>query len=130
MAERTARDGYLEAYARFANTLRTWLIAYGVGGPVLIATNQFLSTKLANAGLLGGVAFYFLLGVGLQVVAALILKCAMWYLYLGEEKNELQQSKRYKFACWASEAFWLELLLDGGTITFFGIASFILLTTI
>jgi hypothetical protein len=31
-------EGFFEGYASFAGVLRTWLIAYGIGCPVLLVT--------------------------------------------------------------------------------------------
>lgn len=130
MTDSKPQDGYFDAYGRFANTLRAWLVAYGVGGPVLVATNQHLASKLTSSGTLTTVAFYFIVGVGLQVVAALIFKSAMWYLYLGEEKPVLKATRRYRIAFWASEAYWIEALLDAGTISYFGLASYQILISL
>jgi hypothetical protein len=37
------RDGkghYFEEYSEYAKTLRIWLVAYGVGAPVVILSNE------------------------------------------------------------------------------------------
>ena len=73
------------------------------------------------------VAICFLGGVGLQVGAALTYKIAMWYLYMGELDEEFCRSRRYRTSEWVSEALWLELSFDLGTIALFGYASLRLL---
>jgi hypothetical protein len=68
-----------------------------------------------------------LLGVGFQVLQAILYKVAMWYLYLAELKPELRASRRFKFSDYVSEALWLELLFDGTTLLLFGWATIRLL---
>ncbi len=115
--------GFYEAYAGFARTLRAWFVAYGIGGPVLFVTNDTLSKKLTASGVTGTIAMLFLAGVGLQVLSALMYKGAMWYLYLGELNPEVRKLRRHGLSDWLSEAFWVELLLDVGTIVLFSIAT-------
>ena len=46
-------DVYGEAFTRYENMLRTWFVAYGIGGPVLFMTQDSLRKALAaslNAG--------------------------------------------------------------------------------
>ena len=35
-----------KAYEEHAKTLRTWLVAYGIGAPVVFLTNEQLSKRL------------------------------------------------------------------------------------
>jgi len=120
--------GYFEGYVSFARTLRTWLVAYGVGGPALVLTQETLASKFvasANAGL---ITELFLGGVGTQVLGALLYKTSMWYLYMGERHETLKGRRMYKIADWLSEAFWLESLLDLTSIVLLGWASYLLLS--
>lgn len=120
--------GFFEGYASFAGVLRTWLIAYGIGGPVLLVTNEKVSEKLSASGLSLDIALLFLIGVGLQVIVALLYKGAMWYLYIGEEvSKKIQKTKCYRISSWLSEAFWLEMMFDLGSIVLFTIATMRLL---
>ena len=36
-------DGYFRAYEEYSKLIRTWLVAYGVGAPVLLFTNDRLA---------------------------------------------------------------------------------------
>lgn len=120
MAQHNKKDaGYFEGYAQFAGVLRTWLIAYGIGGPVLFVTQSRLADKLSETSQARFIAILFLLGVFLQVIVALLYKGAMWYLYVGEEDVEMQKKVRYKISDWLSDAFWLELSFDLASIALF-----------
>ena len=120
MSKHDKKDaGYFDGYAQFSGVLRTWLIAYGIGGPVLFLTQSRLSDKLSETGQARFVAILFLLGVFLQVIVALLYKGAMWYLYVGEEDAEIQKMKRYKISSWLAEAFWLEIFFDLASIALF-----------
>ena len=121
------RAAYFEGYSSFAKTLRTWLVAYGVGGPALVLTQKALADRLMASGTAPRITMLFLIGVACQVLTALIFKASMWYLYLGEGKPDLQRLKRYKVANWVSEAFWIEIGLDLVSLACFGIATYWLL---
>jgi hypothetical protein len=70
--------GFYEAYAGFARTLRTWFVAYGIGGPVLFLTNDNAAKTFRGAPSAHLIAYSFLSGVLLQILAALLSKTAMW----------------------------------------------------
>lgn len=109
---RTGEEGFFDAYAAFSRTLRGWLIVYGIGGPVLLATQPALGQGLASAGCAYLVTMLFLAGVAVQIAAALMYKSAMWYAYAGECEASFQTTMRYRIAIWLTDQFWLELLLD------------------
>jgi len=117
-------DGFFDGYASFAGVLRTWLIAYGIGGPVLFITQTNIANKLSASGQSREIALIFLIGVFLQVIIALLYKGAMWYLYIGEEQLEIQKTRRYKISNWLSMAFWFEMLFDLSSIGLFVYATF------
>lgn len=116
-------SGFYEAYAGFARTLRAWLIAYGVGGPVIFLTNDAAGRALAEAGVARDIAHLFLAGVALQVAGAVLYKSAMWYLYIGELQAAFRNSRRYRVADWISERHFIELLFDVGSMTLFALAT-------
>jgi hypothetical protein len=127
-SEPTSEEGgYFEAYASFARTLRTWLVAYGVGGPALLLTQESLAAKFIAAPKSQMIIVLFLAGVGLQVVGALLYKTAMWYLYMGEGKPSFKSTRRHRASDWISEAFLVESALDLGSIAAFGWATYLLL---
>jgi len=116
-------SGYFDGYVSFSGVLRSWLIAYGIGAPVLFITQADVTRKLADSGQALTVALLFLSGVFLQVIVALLYKGAMWYLYVGEVEPVKKKTKRYAISDWLSEAYWLELLFDLASIVFFLIAT-------
>jgi hypothetical protein len=72
--------GYFEGYAQFSGVLRTWLIAYGIGGPVLFIFQSRITDQLSESGQSLSIAILFLSGVFLQVIIALLYKGAIWFL--------------------------------------------------
>lgn len=123
-ADETAEQKALfESYKDFSLTLRAWLIAYGVGGPVILLSQEHLWKKLSsdpNANLIGAL---FLIGVGLQVFFAAFFKWAMWEIWRATSKPELKTRCPYKIANSASEWYWIDLVTDWGAILAFGFAT-------
>ena len=70
-----------KVYAEYSKTLRTWLVAYGIGAPVLFLTNETLARTFVKSPQARIVAFSFLMGVLLQVFLALLNKNVMWVCY-------------------------------------------------
>lgn len=114
---------YLEAYAEYSKVLRTWFVAYGIGAPVLLLTNDVLSKALRASGCARFVAGSFLAGVLLQVVVASFNKASMWALYYGETQPSFKVSRWYRAGYWFSEAFWIDLTVDLLTMMLFGLAT-------
>jgi len=110
---------YLESYQSFARSLRTWLIAYGIGAPVLFASQPAFSEMLRNKNAVAPVIYVFLAGMAVQIATSLLYKVTMWYIMWGALKPEFKQSKRYKFFNRLSELIWPELLLDVASIAAF-----------
>lgn len=129
MVKRKKPDsGYFDGYVSFARVLRSWLIAYGIGGPVLFLTNSQIAARLAESGHSRSIAILFLSGVFFQVAVALLYKGAMWFLYVGEEDEHRRKSLFYGISEWITGAFWLELIFDLGTIALFSYATYEILT--
>lgn len=119
----TKAEEYLKAYGEFAKVLRTWLVAYGVGAPVLLVTNEAVSKAIKESGNAKVIAICFLAGAALQVLLATLNKAAMWGLYYAEENPAMKAKNSYKLAYWFSENFWIDALVDVGTLLLFGIAT-------
>jgi len=116
-------SGFYEAYRDFARNLRTWFIAYGIGGPVLFASADDIWVALKDSGSGQIVIYSFLGGVALQIVAALMYKSAMWYIYIGELKPSFRKTIRHKISDWLSEMYFVEASLDILTLLLFGVAT-------
>ncbi len=124
----TDRDGdaaqeHFDVYTEYANTLRVWLVSYGIGAPVLLFTNELFSERVLDSGSARLVAILFLSGVGAQVFLALLNKNAMWACYYGSDNPSFKATRRYKLADWLSRQYWIDLVLDAGTFLLFGIAT-------
>jgi hypothetical protein len=118
-------------YNEFAKSLRTWFIAYGIGGPVLLLTNEAVQSKIANSGFARCIGLAFLIGVALQVLLALLDKNALWGCYMAERHPDRRKKRGYRVAKWVAYAFWPEFLLDFLSLVFFACATyrvFIILT--
>lgn len=116
--------GYYAVYEEHARTLRTWLVAYGIGGPVLILSQEAVWKQITKMGSLPLIAELFLAGVVLQVVLAAVNKSAMWALYCGEVDQEYAKTKRYKFGSWLSEKYIIDLALDLSSMVLFAWATY------
>jgi hypothetical protein len=65
--ETSDRDGYFGAYEEYSKVVRTWLVAYGVGRPVLLFTNERISTAVANSPSAHWIAGLFLLWIDMVI---------------------------------------------------------------
>ncbi len=125
-----ADSGFYESYAHFSRTLRAWLVAYGVGVPVLLVSQEFIAKAIINEGTGGWITWLFLIGVAIQVLAALLYKYSMAYLYSAEVESELNGTWRVKIAEWLSNAVWLEALFDLVSIALFVCGTFMVVTAV
>ena len=46
----TQESGFYGPYSHFSRTLRAWLVAYGIGGPVLLVSQDHLSGLVLKSG--------------------------------------------------------------------------------
>jgi hypothetical protein len=121
-----AEDSSAELYAAYeehSKTLRTWLVAYGVGAPVLLLTNDSIWKALAGSGTAPEIGTMFLIGAALQVSLAAINKAAMWVSYYGEIEPGYRTKTRYRLAHWVAQQFWIDLLIDLASMILFGMAT-------
>lgn len=114
---------HFENYADYSRTLRAWLVAYGVGGPVLFVTNEKLSERVANSGYANAIIVLFLLGVALQIVLATINKWGAWHMYRGAADAEYHATWRYKFWAFVNEQSWIDFWIDLTSLVVFTLAT-------
>jgi hypothetical protein len=119
----TKAEEYLNAYGEHSKVLRTWLVAYGIGAPVVLVTNESVSRAMKSSGRATVIAIAFLIGVALQVILATLNKVSMFALYYGEENSSYKTSHSFRFAYWFSESFWIDVLVDVATLVMFMIAT-------
>ncbi len=121
----TSAAELFSVYAEYSKTLRTWLVAYGIGAPVLFLTSDTLARTFAKSSQARTIAVYFLTGVVLQVLLAILNKHVMWVCYYAAENPAFQgkQARVVRWADWVSRQCWFDLLLDVGTILLFANAT-------
>lgn len=119
--------GTFQAYAEYNKTLRTWFVAFGVGGPALFLVYDKLADALVKAGQLRLVVLLFLTGATAQVLGAFLNKVANWYVYQSMVSEEAT-GWLHNFSEWFVNQFWPDMVLDIGTIAAFGYAAWLLLT--
>jgi hypothetical protein len=120
--------GTFQAYAEYNKILRTWFVAFGVGGPALFLVNDKLSHALVQASQLRLVVVLFLAGATAQVLGAFLNKVANWYMYQSMVDDKADGTLTHKVSEYFVNAFWPDILLDLGTIASFGYAAWLLLT--
>ena len=119
----TDREEYFRAYQEYSKVLRTGLVAYGIGAPVLLLTNEALAKAIKASGEASTLAVLFLIGGSLQVILAAVNKASMWGIYYAEIAETFKHTRRYKSAHWFSEHFWIDFVIDVITLLSFGIAT-------
>ena len=115
---------HYSAYQEHARTLRTWLVAYGIGGPVLILSQAEVWKRLAISGSLRVIAGLFLTGVVLQVILAAINKSAMWACYYGELEPSSQSTRWYQLGRWLSRQYIIDFFTDLAGMCLFAYATY------
>lgn len=121
-------SGSLGAYFEYNKVLRTWFVAFGVGGPALLLSNEKLTKLLSASGDLRLVSVLFLVGGGAQVVVALINKVANWYVHSKYHQVGVTPTFKHHAAEWIANQFWIDVLADIVSVCVFGWASWLLLT--
>jgi len=114
---------HYKLYSDYAANLRLWLVAYGIGAPLLFVNSETLSNKLLLSPHAFIIVAIFLLGVMSQVIIALINKWSSWYLYAASTTTRFKHSLSYKAALWFSDRFWIDLSFDIITIILFSAAT-------
>ncbi|MHC4947087.1 MAG: hypothetical protein ACYTG1_02340 [Planctomycetota bacterium] len=129
-SEGPAAEGLYTAYEAHARILRTWLVAYGIGGPVLFVNNDDLWRGLVESGTGRLVGLLFLAGVAVQVLVTAINKSAMWGSYYGEIEPRFRPTWRYRSAYWLGGQYWIDLLADVASLALFAAATIIVFKTV
>jgi hypothetical protein len=117
-----------QTYFEYNRVLRTWFVAFGIGGPALFLVNDAVARRLADARELELVVVLFLAGAAAQVIGALTNKVANWYVYLASVDETFRQTVRYRVAERLVEQFWIDIVLDIMTIAAFGWAGWLMFT--
>ncbi len=130
------KEAYYDSYAGFATRLRYWFIAFGVGAPTLILTQEHVWDELTYSTVKVLVSLFFA-GIGLQIFYAIVHKWSQWKLYKCEhtddpdrDKDTHERGKRYCVAKWADSAYVIDWVADLGTLFLFALATTLLLSAI
>ena len=118
--------GYFAQYQYYNASLRAWFIGFGVGLPVLVLSQKHLFEKLdAHSG--RPAARWLLLGVGAQILGALINKHTNWATYRDEAlKAEGKGERLPKHLHWLTRPhdwYWVDIVLDVASLISFGAAA-------
>jgi hypothetical protein len=117
---------FYATYEEHAKTVRTWLVAYGVGVPALILGNQRVWNILHAGGRLKCVAILFLIGVGLQVTLSIINKTIAWINYdvASSDPPLVSLSLVQRIANTVSGFYGIDFLVDISTVVLFCIGTY------
>jgi len=111
--------GFYAAYASLAQTFRGWLVAYGIGAPVLFLSHDTVMRSVKTMPDASYVVLAYLIGSLLQVSLVWLYKLTMWWAYLEEMDTISEDSARYKFVNWFTNTVWIEGIVDCLTICMF-----------
>jgi hypothetical protein len=117
-------SGFYEPYSHFSRTLKAWLVAYGIGAPVLLASQEHLSKLVIDSGCGVVISALFLLGVASQIAASLVYKYSMGIIYFSELDSEIKDTRIFKIADRVSESFGLELAFDLLTVICYAVGTY------
>jgi hypothetical protein len=118
------REYYFESYKAFAWRFRLWLVAYGVGLPVVIVSSKELWAVVKASNCAHFALWMPLVGVGIQVFVTWVFKTCMWYCDRHAKNILPAKSLRYRTALWITDRYWLEVSLDLATLGFYVYSTF------
>lgn len=134
-------DGHFANYAEYSKTFRSWMVAYGIGGPILLLLSKDAPASLSGSPSLPMIITLFIFGVALQIALALINKWAAWQMYRGAfaryqaargdpDYDQHERSRTYKVWCTINRQSWFDFICDVTALTSFSVATWLILQTI
>jgi hypothetical protein len=105
-------QSYFESYAEYNRILRSWFVAFGVGGLALFLLESPVRAALLASGQTRVVVILFLIGVIAQIMVAFLNKYANWYCYFGEDNPAFLRTSLYRFWSSIASLFWIDIILD------------------
>jgi hypothetical protein len=121
---------FFAAYEGHAKTLRTWLVAYGIGAPVFLVREPVVWKPVTESGFHRFIILLYLVGASLQVGLAALNKSAMWACYFGEKYPEYQLTQRYKVGSWISDKYSIDVVVDAIAIGVYVWATYLAFTRV
>jgi hypothetical protein len=119
--------GHFDNYSEYSKTLRSWLVAYGIGGPVLFLASKDAPAKIEQSPHLELIIALFVGGVGFQILLAFINKWAAWHMYKGDLESSYKDNRAYRVWGWINDQSWIDFLIDMGALVSFSVATYIVL---
>lgn len=116
-------EEYFSVYTEYSKTLRVWLVAYGIGGPVIFLTQTEISKKIIDSGYALFIVFLFLIGVFSQIFIALLNKYVNWCLYCYADPEGRKYQRLYEWANRVSEKIEIDIICDLASMFAFMIAT-------
>lgn len=131
-------EGHFANYAEYSKTFRSWMVAYGVGGPVLLLLSKDAPANISASPHIFAIVTLFILGVAVQILLSMINKWAAWQMYRGAyakhqhhhadpECDNHDHSKTYLVWCWINKQSWIDFIFDVTSLVAFSIATWLLL---
>ena len=120
------KQGFFDSYNEYNKILRSWFVAFGIGGPVVFLTNNALYKDFLKLDERGCIVTLFLFGLFTQIAIAFINKVANWKIYYKLEKGEKMEAIDKSFRGSLTEMFWLDWGSDLLTAGAFGLAVYLL----
>ena len=88
-----ASPAYFESYAEYNRILRSWFVAFGIGGLALFLLESPVRESLLASGRTRILVVLFLIGVTAQIIVAFLNKYANWYCYFGEDNSAFMRTR-------------------------------------
>jgi hypothetical protein len=112
-----------EGFGKYEQALRTWFIAYGIGGPVLFLTQPCLREKLLANPDRFCIGILFLTGIFFQIIITFLYKMITWYPYYREFENDSRKCWWYTFSDFVNKHYSIDVVIDLLTIGVFSWAT-------
>jgi len=118
------RQEFGDAFSRYERLLRNWFIAYGIGAPILLLTQNSLRDKFLASPDRWCIGILFLIGIAFQVFENWLYKMTTWYQYRGEAHPELKKTRTYRFSVGVENRYWIDVGFDLVTFILFFFATY------
>lgn len=123
----TNKSDFEAAYRQHAGNFRTWLVAFGVGLPIFLASNDKIWEIFSKAEGARYVIYAFFAGIALQVLLAMLDKYSDWFCLSTINGRRLKESYGAKFGVWWLKNDWPSIFLDLTSIVSFGVGAYLTL---
>jgi hypothetical protein len=118
---------HFQNYAEYSKTLRAWLVAYGIGGPILFFTNKDITQAISQAPGKRLIVALFMAGVTCQVLLAFVNKWCAWHIYAGENDRNYRDKRAYKVWAWINDHSSIDFVIDATSLCAFAYSTWLTL---